>query len=268
MLEEDIINQHLRSLSKRDPYELRKSANFELWCSHSLWSLDEAVALLIGFEPNIKNLNSFYSTREFDEIYKRLQNDVIAGHIEAVSNEPIAKSQTKPSDFVRWAETLLKKKGFLPAPEVSNGARLMRPTRVPPIIKCAVDDPRIAEYLTNLETMKAHLSPRPIESVKPDCGERSFLSHDKESNNKHNNESDNKDDARIKKIIEEVIRDYPKATSAHIISHCFGCFKGNNRKLDKIKKIIKDLGVVMNVNGGRLSIESKKCMQNAPIFKP
>lgn len=81
--------------------------------------------------------------------------------------------------------------------------------------------------------------------------------------------NDNKTDQVliIKDFINSIIDNFPKATSKDIISHCFECYQGNNRKLTSIKKIIAEMGIEHGGSGKR-TVESITYMQNAPKYKP
>jgi len=74
-------------------------------------------------------------------------------------------------------------------------------------------------------------------------------------------------DEGIKVFIMSVLVSHPKATSKDIIGHCFSCYKGNNSRLEPIKKIIAKLNVVMGGDGRRTD-KAIKYMEEAPRYKP
>lgn len=69
------------------------------------------------------------------------------------------------------------------------------------------------------------------------------------------------------RFIKEIIKKYPEATSKDFVSHCFECYKDNNRKLTKIKKIIKKLGIVQGGRGRRTK-EAFNYFKEARKYKP
>ena len=77
----------------------------------------------------------------------------------------------------------------------------------------------------------------------------------------------NDKEVAVKTFIQSIVTKYPDATSKDITAHCFECFKGNNRKLSSIKKILADLGI-KHGGPGKRGKSSVDYMKNAPAYEP
>jgi len=86
-------------------------------------------------------------------------------------------------------------------------------------------------------------------------------------NEDNGSDAQQKEGVRIKDFIKGVIDTYPNADSNDYISHCFACYRGNNRALEPIKKIIFDLGIKYG-GPGRRSKSNIEYMKTAPKYIP
>ncbi|CAA9891983.1 hypothetical protein METHB2_550002 [Candidatus Methylobacter favarea] len=118
----EMINKISNLTFQRDPLGLRIPADMSRWCSYSLWTLHQAVAVLLDLEPNEKFEDSFYTPRELDEIYECLKNDILTDHIEGIVDGPYIK--IKPELFVKWADAFFAKPIYLPVPVNSRDQRI------------------------------------------------------------------------------------------------------------------------------------------------
>ena len=104
-------------------------------------------------------------------------------------------------------------------------------------------------------------------SVKNDCVQPNNELNGVEQKENTGDKTDNDFETAIRDFIERVISKYPKATSKDIISHCFICYKNNNRQKTKIKNIMVTLGIETDKNSGKRNKESIDYMKNASEYK-
>ncbi len=104
-------------------------------------------------------------------------------------------------------------------------------------------------------------------AVKNDCVQPNNELNGVEQKENTDGKTDNDFETAIRNFLERVISKYPKATSKDIISHCFICYKNNNRQKTKIKNIMVTLGIETDKNSGKRNKESIDYMKNASEYK-
>jgi hypothetical protein len=147
-----MLNEHLTQLNyliNSDPMAIRIPVNCERWCIQSQWSIQDAVTILLGLEPNPRFAGSFYTLSEFDEIYKSLINDLSDEFNISPDLIDGVKSKIKPIFFAEWAERFLSKPIYLPQNYGSYNN----------YVKLNEHDIRFQELKANLDKIKSFLGP-------------------------------------------------------------------------------------------------------------